>query len=183
MSALGPTLLKLAVPLVVSAFVLWMARRRGWSWRDDLALRWPAPKTLALWIGLWAAWVALGEFAIGALGMGAPTPWPALPPLIIALRIAAIGLAGPIAEELVVRGLVYFRLRATRLGVVGAIIVCAAGWAAMHVQYEWRTIAMIFADGLFLGAAREKSRSTFVPIVLHVLANLYSIGQSLGLVG
>ena len=61
-------------------------------------------------------------------------------------------------------------------------VVCAAEWAAMHVQYDWRTMAMIFAAGLVLGVAREKSCSTFVPIVLHVLGNLYSIAQSLGLI-
>ena len=40
---------------------------------------------------------------------------------------------------------------------------------------------MIFLDGLLLGAARHRSRSTFVPMLLHVVANLYSILQSLGI--
>jgi membrane protease YdiL (CAAX protease family) len=153
------------------------------SLREDLGWRWPRPATLAIWLAAWAVWVAVGEYAIDLLGLDQAKPWPDYPLLIVALRVLAIGLLGPLAEELVMRGVLLHRLRATRLGVVGAIVLTAAGWAAMHIQYGAGSIGLIFLDGLILGTARVQSRSLLVPIAMHVAGNLFSIAQSLGLIG
>jgi membrane protease YdiL (CAAX protease family) len=71
-------------------------------------------------------------------------------------------------------------LRRTRLGIFGAIALTAALWAAIHMQYEPATLALIFIDGLVLGAARHYTRSLYLPIFMHVIGNLFSIWQSLG---
>jgi membrane protease YdiL (CAAX protease family) len=178
---LGSTLLKVALPLVVIMVVMIASRVRGFSLTEDLRLVWPRPAIVVLWLAIWAVWMFAGELAISALGMEQPSRWPAYPPLIIALRILAIGLLGPIAEELVTRGLLFFRISRTTVGPWGAIVICALVWSVAHVQYDWRTITMIFLDGLMLGTARHQSRSTFVPMAMHVVANLYSILQSLGI--
>src|SRR5262245_43495207 len=133
--ALSANLPKLALPLGGCGLVLLVTRWRGISWTSDsgLALRWPGAKVAATWLAAWIAWMALGELAASAFGLEQPQSWPEYSPLVFAVRIAAIGLAGPLAEELIMRGLAYSRLRPTRLGVRGAVLVTAAVWAGLHV--------------------------------------------------
>lgn len=176
---LEATLVKLALPCLVIVAVLAVARWRRVTWKDDLGLVWPRPSVMATWLAIWIGWVVVGEFAIRVFGLAQAEPWKPYPLLIILLRIAAIGLLGPAAEEIVVRGVLFFRIGGTRLGPVGAIVIGAAGWAAAHFQYDAATRVMIFLDGLVLGTARLRSRSVYVPIVMHALGNLYSIQQSL----
>ena len=173
------TLSKLALPLLIITIVLVVTRVRGLSWSDDLGLNCPRPAVWAAWLAAWIVWMALGEVAISAFGMESPAPWADFPPLIVVLRIAAIGLAGPVSEELVMRGVLFDRVRRTRLGPIGAIVILSAAWAVMHYRYEPMTIGLIFADGLVLGAARHQSRSVWLPIVMHSIGNLFSIYQSL----
>jgi membrane protease YdiL (CAAX protease family) len=174
------TLTKVAAPALAIAVALTVTRLRRISWRDELGLRAPAARSLLLWLLAWIAWLVVSEVLIRRLGLDQAKPWPAYPPLIVALRILAIGLLGPLAEELVMRGVLLSRLRGTRLGPLGAIAVVAVLWAVMHVQYGAATLAMIFVDGLILGLARERGGSLWIPIAMHVLANLVSIAQSLG---
>ena len=61
------------------------------------------------------------------------------------------------------------------------IAVTAASWALLHVRYDPVQIGFIALDGVALGAARAHTRSLFVPLAMHVGANLFSISQSLGL--
>jgi len=176
---LPPTLAKLALPCFAIAAVLAITRWRGLSWTDDIGLVWPRPAITATWVAIWIGWVVLGEFAVRTFGLAQAAPWKPYPLLIIVLRIVAIGLLGPAAEEIVVRGVLFYRIGLTRLGPIGAIVIGAALWAVAHVQYDGMTMLLIFLDGLVLGTARLKSRSTFVPIVMHALGNLASIYQSL----
>lgn len=176
---LQPTLLKLAIPLLTIVMVLVAARVRGIAWKSGLGLTWPAPRLFAVWMGIWIAWMVVGEIVTRVFGFGEATPWREYAPFIVVLRILAIGLAGPAAEEIVVRGILFFRLRATRLGPNGAILVCAAAWALMHYRYDPPTIALIFADGIVLGLARHRTGSTLVTVAMHSVGNLYSIYQSL----
>jgi membrane protease YdiL (CAAX protease family) len=180
-SDLAATLLKLAIPLLAIVFMLAVSRARGFSAQDDLRLVWPAPPVVLAWIGIWIVWVALGEAATRAFGLAQAQPWRDYAPLVVVLRIAAIGVLGPAAEEILMRGIVFFRLSRTRVGVPGAIVLAAAGWALLHLDYDAKTKLLIFADGLVLGLARHRARSTYVPVVMHSLGNLFSIWQSLSL--
>lgn len=176
---LRSTLLKLALPVGVSLLLLAVLRRRSATWRADLGLRWPAPRAAALWGAVWVAWAAAVEVAIVRLGLEQAEPWPDFPALVVALRVAAIGLAGPFMEELLMRGVLLQRLRATRLGAAGAVVVVAAAWAALHWSYGPSTLGIIFLDGLLLGAVRVRSGSLLLCWALHAAGNLFSIGQSL----
>ena len=175
---LRSTLLKLAVPLLTLAAVIAIARFRRIPLRDGLGLRWPRAQVFAAWLVAWLAWMALGELVIAKLGMEQPVRWAPYSPFVFWLRVAMIGVIGPASEELLMRGLAFDRLRRTPLRVTGTVFVCATLWALAHVQYEPATIALIFADGLVLGAARAQSGSVLLPWVLHSMGNLYSIWQS-----
>ena len=176
---LRPTLLKLAIPILAIIVVLVVSRLRGIDWKRDLGLAWPGPRSLVIWLAVWIGWVVVSELVSRHFGFGKPSPWKPYAPFIVGLRILALGFCGPASEELLVRGIVFFRLRNTRLGPIGAILVCSAAWALMHYRYDPATIALIFLDGIVLGTARYRSDSTVLTILLHSLGNLYSIHQSL----
>ena len=176
---LRPTLLKLALPLGCIVLILAISRLRRIDFKRGLGLSWPASRALFLWLAIWIAWVAASEIVSRHFGFGAAAPWKPYAPAIVALRILAIGICGPAAEELAVRGILFYRLRLTRLGPYGAIVLCAGAWALMHYRYDAPTIALVFCDGLILGLARYRSDSTVLAMILHSLGNLYSIHQSL----
>jgi membrane protease YdiL (CAAX protease family) len=123
--------------------------------------------------------MVITELVIYRLGAESPKPWH-YDAGITLLRIVMIGIAGPIAEELAYRGALLYALR-VRAGLHSAvaIVLISIVWAASHLQYEVTTLAMIFVDGLILGAARVQSRSIATPAAMHVIGNLFSIYQSL----
>ena len=98
--------------------------------------------------------------------------------LALMIKIAAIGIAGPVLEELIFRGFLIFLLRRKGLKTGLVIFLTALVWSGMHWNYEPALIGMIFVDGLVLGLIRVKTGSLWVPITLHVMANLFSIYQS-----
>src|SRR3989304_10486167 len=105
---LRSTLLKVAWPVVAISIVLLVSAKRGISRRDDLGLALPKGPALALWIGLWLGWILASEVLIRQLGLEQAPAWLHYPLLILVLRILAIGVLGPIAEELAMRGIVFF---------------------------------------------------------------------------
>ena len=175
LSALG----KVALPLVAMALVIGLWSRRSPAWREDLGWVAPAARDLVGWVLLWIAWGIATELALTMLHWQHIVPWPPSSTLVRVVRIAALAVLGPIAEELVMRGLILHRLRQTALGTVGAVALVAALWAAMHYRYPPSTIAVVFLDGLVLGAARVKGRSLWIPIAMHIVGNSYAIWQSM----
>jgi membrane protease YdiL (CAAX protease family) len=177
---LRATLIKVAIPLLGMIIPLVVARLRGFDVREFAALRRPTARQFALWLGIWIVWMVLTELVLQTFHLEEPSHWRAYAPLIVALRILAIGLLGPIAEELIFRGVIYGRL-APKIGVPATIVSVAIVWGLIHLAngYAWTTIVLICIDGLLLGYARQKSGSVLVPMAMHSLANLYSIYQSL----
>jgi membrane protease YdiL (CAAX protease family) len=100
-------LLRFAVPLLLIAFAALIARRRRLSWRDDVGVRaTPAGATVA-WIAIYAAWMLGTNAAIGWRGPWDFTPWRNAPVLVDAGRVFTVGILGPVAEELLFRGVLY----------------------------------------------------------------------------
>jgi membrane protease YdiL (CAAX protease family) len=176
---LQSTLVKVLAPVVAIVVVLVVTKWRGVSWREDLGLRRPTVTAVAGWLGFWILLIVAEEVLIRVFGLEQPEPWPDYPPLILALRIAAIGALGPFAEEIVMRGAFLHRLRKTRLGPLVAIVVVAVVWAALHFQYGPWLLALIAADGIVFGLARVYGGSLWLPIAMHTIGNLVSIYQSL----
>ena len=84
----------------------------------------------------------------------------------------AIIVAGPIFEEVLFRGFMFRGIQASALGNGGAILITAAAWAVIHVQYDAYLIATIFVLGIFFGVARARTGSLYPTIALHVVTNL-----------
>jgi membrane protease YdiL (CAAX protease family) len=78
----------------------------------------------------------------------------------------------PVAEEIIFRGFIMRGWSATRLGMIGAIVLSSAAFAVVHVQYNPLTMFMVFTLGLHFGVMRWRSGSTTLPIMLHMAWNL-----------
>ncbi len=172
MSPIESALVKAAVAGAAIAVVLFRTKQMS---RDDLGLVRPArlPPTLAIML-LYFGWMLGTNALTGWRGPWDWTPWLAAPLLASVLRVLAVGILGPIAEELIFRGW-FFGLLKARIGVAATIAPTAIGWTALHYTYSWTVLGVILVDGVLLGLARLASRSVFPPIVMHIIYNLYAV--------
>jgi membrane protease YdiL (CAAX protease family) len=140
----------------------------------------PRWSVLVPWVAACAALVALEAVLEPLLGAPRAEPWGdrygATERL---LRVVAMVLIAPAAEELILRGALFTRLARTRLEVPGAIAVTAALFAIAHLQYGSGQMGLILVDGLFYGLARAKSGSVLVPLVCHMVGNTYAAWERL----
>ena len=86
----------------------------------------------------------------------------------------ALVVAAPLFEEVFFRGFVYRGLAGSPLGPVGAIVLTAALWAGIHMQYDAYGMFSIFGMGLVLGWARWRANSVILTCLLHAFANIYA---------
>ena len=177
---LGPTLVKVLLPLATIAAALVAAHRLRLGWRAGVGLRRPPAAAAVLWFAAYVLWMLGTNAWMGWRGPWDFAPWARTPLPVAMLRVLAVGILGPIAEELLVRGVFYGRLVRTRLGATRAgvaviVALLAAGWAIAHTAYTPGVIGVIFVAGLLLGAARAHTGSVVVPMVMHVAWNLYAV--------
>jgi len=77
----------------------------------------------------------------------------------------------PVAEEIIFRGFIMRGWSASRLGVIGTIVLSSAAFAVAHVQYNPLVMFMVFTLGLHFAIARWRSGSTTLPIMMHMTWN------------
>lgn len=169
-----------ATPLVLAVLGAVIARLRRLSWRDDLGFRPPSAKSALLWLGAFLVLGVAAEFASRAMGVDDPGgEWRGKYDAVqLAIRIAAIGLVYPVAEEFFFRGALLGMIR-RRFGDLAGILGSAAVFALAHVQYDWRSMALIFVDALFFAVCRLRGGSLYLVMFLHILGNSYAIWQRL----
>ena len=168
MPHLGITLVKVAAPLAMIAVVMIILHRRKLSVAENLGLRRPPPGQTILWLLLYAVVILGSNYFMNWRGPWDFTEWRQAPLLVDILRVLAVGILGPIAEEIIFRGFIFTRLARTGLGVSGAIALTALAWGAMHYTYAPGVIALLIFAGLLLGVARLKTNS--------VISNSYTPG-------
>ena len=167
--------LPFAVLIVVVVVIL---RKRG-ATRESLRLVWPPLGATAAWIAGFVLWAVALELLNRQLGMHEVDSWRArFGAAAIAVRVLGIMLLAPVAEELVFRGILLPRLARTRLGGVGAVLVTAAFFAALHFAAP-AAMLLIFLDGVFFGVARLRSNSLILPMLMHILGNTYAVAERL----
>ena len=101
-----------------------------------------------------------------------------LPLLLLALIVAA-----PVFEELLFRGFLFRGIEASPLGGIGAVVITAAVWAAIHLQYSLFHMGLVFVMGIFLGVVRLRTGSTALTVLLHSSTNLVATVQALAAAG
>ena len=98
---------------------------------------------------------------------------PSLPSLFLALVLFT-----PLFEETLFRGFLFRGIRHSRLGAAGAVILSAVLWTALHTQYDLPGTASIFFLGIFLGIARERTGSLYVPLAIHSMINIIALAET-----
>ena len=168
------TFAKVLVPVAAGGALLAASRRRRLSWRDDLGIAPPPAARTAAWIAVWLVWMLGTNLAMGWRGPWDFAPWVRAGLVTAIARVLAVGILGPIVEELLFRGFLLHRLR-VRMDARRAVAITAALWAVIHLGYPPPIIILFFGSGLLLGAARVNCRSVIVPIIMHVIWNLYAV--------
>jgi len=148
--------------------------RRGPSIRDYLRL-YPVPfRLLLFWLGLqvvlmvgWDVFTwAIGREVIPEFMREAYFDADTRPLLFVAVVIGA-----PFFEEVFFRGFLFEGLSRSRLGLWGTIVLTAAVWALVHLQYDLYEMFSVFLLGLIFGYARHRTGSLVVPLGMHALVN------------
>lgn len=163
----------LKVALASAAIAILVVRTRKVP-RDELGILAPPPWASLLFVAAYLAWMFASDAVLHWRGPWDWRPWIEAPLAASAMRVLAVGILGPIAEELIFRGW-FFGILEKRVGAALTIIATAVGWALLHYGYSFAVIGVIIVDGLILGLARLRTRSVFPPIVMHALYNLYAI--------
>ena len=88
------------------------------------------------------------------------------------LQILVVGIAAPIAEEFLFRGILYRRMR-TWLGVVPSAVAALGIFAAAHGNWLQACYAILL--GAILIWAYEHFAKLIAPILIHMSANLVSV--------
>jgi membrane protease YdiL (CAAX protease family) len=168
-------------PILMISLAVRLAHCRA---ADYLGLRMPGWRYLALGVLALAVVIPLVDFISWLTGY-ATTPQfvldlyrSARDTNSVALLLIAICIAAPLVEELVFRGFLLPGFAASRLGVIGALALTAAAWAAMHGQYHPFYLIQIMLLGIVFGWLRLQSGSTLLTILLHGLLNLAAFLQA-----
>ncbi len=164
-----------SAPVGVGLAVLFAWLRRTLPVREYLALSWPRIGSTARWLGVLVVFVAASDSL---------TVWldrPIVPEVMVdcyrhagflPLLWVALLVAGPLAEEFIFRGFLFTGLQHSCLGGPLAILLTAAVWAAIHLQYDLYGIVGVFFGGILLGCARLQTGSLWLCVVMHAVANL-----------
>jgi len=148
--------------------------KRGSVLREYLGIKPVSLRTMLTWIGLLVVLVTFEGFIMGALDQsftddfGSAIYATANPAWMLWL---AATVAVPLFEETFFRGFLFAGLASSVMRPIGAVVITAGLWAAIHMQYDGVGMALIFCLGLLLGAARAATGSLLVPVALHALEN------------
>lgn len=166
----------LCVPLILGIAKL----KRGARLGDYLAVRAIPRETLGQWLGITALFIVASDTLTWALGQpvvpefmksayaSADPPW---------LFWLALVVGAPLFEEIFFRGFLFKGLEGS-IKPIGATIVTAAVWSAIHIQYDLYGIGTLFVTGLLLGTARSRTHSIVAPLAMHALANVVACTEA-----
>lgn len=167
-------LFRILMPLAALGVMLLVGTKKRLPWRDGVGVRAPTPRLALAWLLGWCLWVWAADLLGERLGQDAMSDWSGRSAALLALTGVGMVLLFPVLEELVFRGLLFYQLGRTRLGLVGAVVLPALLFALLHVQYGALGMGFVLLDGLLFGLARAHSRSVLLPMAMHVLGNLYA---------
>lgn len=165
-------------PVFLALLGLAIAKFRRLSWRDDIGLKMPNGREALVWgLGFIAIAVA-GELVADAAQLDDPGgSWRGKYDAVnLVIRIAAIALIYPVAEEFFFRGVMLGAIT-KRFGAAAGVIASSAAFAAIHLQYDWRGMMFVLVDALFFAVCRIRTGSLYLVMLLHSLGNSYAVWE------
>ena len=157
---------------LISLLIRW---RGGLSIRAYLGIGKMQGRHLLLWL------MILALFMLTSEGIGYLLERPVVPDFMIeaystaatpVLLWLALIIAAPVFEETLFRGFLQGSLQESGTHAGLMLLLPAAVWAAIHLQYDYYDMSWVFLFGLLLGLAHWHTGSLFVPIIMHMLVNL-----------
>ena len=138
----------------------------------DIGLRAPALRDAWIWIALFIAYCVAGWVVALTYPTEIDEGWlNEVLRLSLSEDIVISVILGPIAEELLFRGVLFSAIM-RRWGIWAAIILPSILWSLTHFQYEPMVIVAFCGAGILLAVIRWKSGSLYVPLALHAAYNL-----------
>ena len=175
----------LTLPYLLVIVAVWFAaRKRGMALAESVGWRpmrfWAsmglAISVVAVGIIVSARWAGL----LSSFGLEQPARldatnlFPSDPLGVILLLLAAV-VIGPIAEEIIFRGILYSSMR-DRWGRPIATLLSASIFGAVHFEFVWVLVPTLVL-GAMLAWLFEATRSLKAPIVAHMIYNLFAVGS------
>lgn len=168
--------------VLVIAAAWWLAKRGAMRAADVLALRKPRGGVrTAFAVGCVVAAFLAAELAATSYYPSAGAQASRLIAELVRqagwpLAVLTIGIAGPIAEEIWLRGFLQSALAKSRLGFWKAGLLTAALFAVLHAaQYALVLLVPIFMLGVILIWALGVTGSLWVPIMIHIGNNVLAL--------
>jgi membrane protease YdiL (CAAX protease family) len=156
--------------LILTSFVLLWVR---WA-KLDIGLRTPVMAGVWRWSLLFIVWIVLEWVVLSLVPVEIDPAWlQERKQLSLAEDALLMVVIAPITEEILFRGALFSALM-RGWGLKVAVTVPSVLWALLHFEYEPWLIASIAVSGVVLAIIRWKSGSLYVPIALHIAANLLS---------
>ncbi len=167
--------ISLAAPLCTGLVLLLIKYKATLSVEEYLCLVPVGARTALIWFSFLALVLIGSDLLSFSLGR------PIVPEIMVelyrtshfvALSWFAIVFAGPIFEEVFFRGFMFRGIEASALGNIGAILITAFTWAAIHTQYDAYGLVTVFVLGILLGLARAVTGSLYLTTAMHAVTNL-----------
>ena len=94
------------------------------------------------------------------------------------LLFFSVVVIAPIFEEVIFRGVAFYRLQQTVLGVSGAVIIPSLIFTFLHGQYDQADIfVLLFVFSCFMGGIRSLSGNIWYCVLGHMIINLFAISE------
>ena len=168
------------MPVVMIGLGLLIIRLRRLAWVEDVGMRLPEPRAGLMWLFAFVVLAIAMELVGKYFTLDDPGgSWRGkYDAANLAIRLVAIPLVYPIAEEFFFRGAFLGMLR-RKFGDVVAVLGSSLLFAAAHLQYDWRGMIFVLADGLFFAICRVRTGSLLLVMLMHVLGNSYAAWERL----
>lgn len=173
---LSNPLVKLLLPVLGIVAIYFIATKKlKYSLKQDLLFVTPKFRSLLFWIFLYLIYMLGTDMILNWRGPWNFQPWKEQTLFASIARVLAVGILGPIAEEMIFRGLLLTKLNQLKLNKWISLLIVTALWTVIHVDYSIEILVLIFFNGILLGLSLYLSRSLIIPIILHIMWNLYSV--------
>jgi len=164
----------LSTPLVLGYLALAVRLARV-PFAEYMALRWPRWRDVLVGVVALAAVLMVAGVSATLSGQEMPafmteTYRTARDAGLLPLYFFSFAVLAPIQEELLFRGFL-FRGLFSAFGPWPTILLTAAVWSVVHLQYNWFYLGEIFLLGAVFGWLRMRSGSTILTMLLHGAMN------------